>query len=68
MSKTQCGRLGKRSRPCTGVRVGLVYVYRSPEDAAGTIEVMDLEEGLYLRAFSDRGEVIEVGSATCLPH
>jgi hypothetical protein len=42
-------------------RGGFVYVYRSPEDAAGAIESMDLE-GFYLGAFSDRGEVIEMGS------
>jgi hypothetical protein len=51
-------------------RGGFVYVYRSPEDAAGSIESMDLE-GFYLGAFSDRGEVIEMGSgelfATFIP-
>ena len=31
------------------------------EDAAGSIESIDLQEGLYLGAFSDRGEVIEMG-------
>jgi hypothetical protein len=59
--------IGQAITAWSGVRVGLVYVYRSPEDAAGAIEAMDLEEGFYLRAFSNRGEVIEVGSGDCLP-
>jgi hypothetical protein len=42
-------------------RGGFVHVYRSPQDAAGSIESIDLQEGRYLGAFSDRGEVIEMG-------
>ena len=41
-------------------RGGLVYVYRSPQDAAGSIESTHLEEGFYLGALSDDGEVIEM--------
>jgi hypothetical protein len=48
-------------------RGGFLCVYRSLQDAAGSIESIDLQEGLYLGAFSDRGEVIEMGRATYLP-
>ena len=41
--------------------VAFVYVYRSPDEAAGSVEWMDVEDGHYLGAFSDRGEVIMMG-------
>ena len=48
-------------------RGGFVHVYRSPQDAAGSIESIDLQEGLYLGAFSDRVRLSRWGRATCLP-
>lgn len=40
---------------------GFVYVYRSLDEAAGSVEWMDVEDGHYIGAFSDRGEVIVMG-------
>ena len=41
---------------------GFVYVYESVEEAAGSIESIDVEIGHFLGAFSDRGEVLEMGA------
>ncbi len=40
---------------------GFVYVYRSLDEAAGSVEWMDVEDGHYIGAFTDRGEVIVMG-------
>jgi hypothetical protein len=40
---------------------GFVYAYRSLDEAAESIESIDVVDGHYLGAFSDRGEVIAMG-------
>lgn len=41
---------------------GFVYAYKSPADAAQSIESIDVTDGQYLGAFSARGEVIAMGT------
>ena len=42
-------------------RDGFVYAYQSATDAAQSIELIDVMDGHYVGAFSDSGEVIDLG-------
>jgi hypothetical protein len=44
-------------------RGGFVYAYSSLEEAAESIESLDLEQGNYVGAFTDLGEVIDMRPA-----
>ena len=41
---------------------GHAYAYETLEEAGGSIEATDLDEGHYIGASSDQGEVIEMSS------